>query len=295
MIRSQDEHDTQSDRTSHPPQDQQDQQQDHREEQEVHERSSPSGKIVYRAILKEGREELDRSSAALFWSGLAAGLSMGFSMMVEGVLRARLPHAEWRPLVAKLGYSVGFLIVILGRQQLFTENTLTPILPLLQEKKPHVLGNVLRLWTVVLIANLFGALLFALAAMHTSTFSADIKQSFIELGHDQMIWSFGTVLLKGIFAGWLIALMVWLLPFAEAARFFVIIAITYVVAIGQFTHIIAGAVEVFALAFSGEKPWFDVLIKYIVPTLIGNIIGGVTLVAALNHAQVVAGEEGEDL
>src|SRR3954465_13897219 len=107
-----------------------------KQEEEAHERSSPSGTVVYKAILKEGESELERSSSALFWSGLAAGLSMGFSLVAEGLLRAHLPAEEWRPLGAKFGYSIGFLIVILGRQQLFTENTLTPVLPLLQKKEP---------------------------------------------------------------------------------------------------------------------------------------------------------------
>ena len=85
-----------------------------RDEKEAEERSSPSGKVVYQAILQEGEEERGRTTAALFWSGLAAGLSMGFSMVAEGLLRNYLPDADWRPLVAKLGYSAGFLIVVLG-------------------------------------------------------------------------------------------------------------------------------------------------------------------------------------
>src|SRR3954468_5645884 len=89
--------------------DQQDRKQQ-QEEQEIQERTSPSGKIVYHAILEEGEEELERASSALFWSGLAAGLSMGFSFIAEGLLAHYLPEAHWRPLVAKLGYSVGFLI-----------------------------------------------------------------------------------------------------------------------------------------------------------------------------------------
>src|SRR5689334_9167725 len=90
-------------------------------EQEAEERSSPSGKVVYKAILTEGEDELKRSSSALFWSGLAAGLSMGFSLITEGLLHAYLPQAKWTPLITKFGYPMGFLIVVLGRQQLFTE------------------------------------------------------------------------------------------------------------------------------------------------------------------------------
>lgn len=106
---------------------------------------------------------------------------------------------------------------------------------------------------------------------------------------------FGTTLLRGIFAGWLIALMVWLLPFAESARVWVIIFITYLVGLGHFSHIIAGAVETFTVAAMGQQAWLAVLGGYIVPTLLGNILGGVSLVAILNHAQVVAGGGGEDI
>jgi formate-nitrite transporter family protein len=265
------------------------------QQKEVDERSSPSGKIVYKAILKEGNDELERPSSALFWSGLAAGLSMGFSMISEGLLHAYLPETAWRPLVAKLGYSVGFLIVVLGRQQLFTENTLTPMLPLLLKKDVETARNVGRLWLVVLVANLIGALAVAFVAARTNAFDPHVQKAFAEIGNKAMEHGFGTTLLRGIFAGWLIALMVWLLPFAETARVWVIIIITYIVGLGAFSHIIAGAVETFTVAAMGQVSWLRVLGGYILPTLVGNIIGGVTLVATLNHAQVVSGGNGEDM
>lgn len=264
-------------------------------DEEVKSRSAPSGKIVYSAILREANEELRRPSSALFWSGLAAGLSMGFSLVGEGLLHAYLPDERWRPLVAKFGYSLGFLIVILGRQQLFTENTLTPVLGLLKRRDGKTLVNLLRLWGVVLLANLIGALFFAGAAIGTDAFQPEVKRSFLELGHKALEVGFGAALLKGIFAGWLIALIVWLLPFAESARIWVIIFLTYIVGLASLTHIVAGAAEVFVVCWAGEKSWTTTLCGFLLPTLIGNTIGGVTLVAALNHAQVVAGGAGDDL
>lgn len=266
-----------------------------KQQEEAEERSSPSGAVVYKAILKEGEDELERPSSALFWSGLAAGMSMSFSLIGEGLLRAHLPDAEWRSAVAKLGYSIGFLIVVLGRQQLFTENTLTPILPLLKKKTFEVFLNVMRLWVVVFIANMIGALIVALVIAKTSVFEAQQRDTFLAIGREAMDPQWDTILLRGIFAGWLIALMVWLLPFAEAARVWVIILITYVVGLGQFSHVIAGAAEVFTAAAAGRASWGHVLGGYLLPTLIGNILGGVTLVAALNHAQVMAGGEGQDM
>src|SRR3954471_18464498 len=110
---------------------------------EAEERKSPASHVVHQAIVAEGVEELERSTAALAWSGLAGGLAMGLSLIAEAILQTHIPDASWRPLVSKLGYAVGFLVVILGRQQLFTENTLTPILPLLDRSTPVAISNVL--------------------------------------------------------------------------------------------------------------------------------------------------------
>ncbi len=259
-----------------------------KEMEEAEERSAVSAIIVHEAIRMEGEQELQRSSSALFWSGLAAGLSMGFSLIAEGLLRSRLPDQSWRPIVTKLGYSFGFVLVVLGRQQLFTENTLTPILPLLLRRDWATFRNVLRLWTVVLVSNLLGALAIAWVVGNTGVFRPEAQKAFAELGRESMTVTFGVALLRGIFAGWLIAFMVWLLPFAEAFRVVVIVALTWLVGLGQLTHVIAGSVEVLFLVAIGADSFVHVGGSYILPTLIGNILGGVALVAALNHAQVIS-------
>lgn len=261
---------------------------DEREQAEAEERSSVNVRVVHEAVRREGEEELKRPSRALAWSGLAAGLSMGFSFIAEGLLRNHLPDAPWRPLIAKFGYSVGFVLVVLGRQQLFTENTLTPILPLLHRKTLATLRQVLRLWVVVLAANLVGALVIAWVLGNTEAFRPEVRQSFADIARESADVTFGLALLRGIFAGWLIALMVWLLPFAESARVAVIVGVTWLVGVGNFTHIIAGSVEVLFLVTTGALSWTHYLGGYMVPTLLGNILGGVSLVAALNHAQVVS-------
>jgi len=251
-------------------------------------RSAASAVVVHEAIRLEGEQELQRSSSALFWSGLAAGLSMGFSLVTEGLLRSRLPDAPWRPIVSKFGYSFGFLLVILGRQQLFTENTLTPILPLMLHRTRAMLRNVLRLWGIVLVSNLIGALAISWVLADTGAFRPEVRAAFSEIGHETLSVTISMALLRGIFAGWLIAFMVWLLPSAEAFRVVVIVMLTWLVGLGQLTHIIAGSVEGLYLAASGAVSYPHVAAAYMLPTLAGNILGGVSLVAALNHAQVVS-------
>jgi formate/nitrite transporter FocA (FNT family) len=259
-----------------------------REQEEAEHRASLTVHVVHEAVNREGLEELKRSTAALGWSGLAAGLSMGFSLIGEGLLRSKLPDVPWRPLITKFGYSAGFLLVILGRQQLFTENTLTPMLPLFHKKDWPTLRNVARLWTVVLCSNMVGALAVASALGNTGLFPPDVRRAFAAIGLESIAAGFWLTVLRGVFAGWLIAMLVWMLPFAETARFFVVVAITWLIGIGGFSHVVAGSVEVFFLGSTGLAPWHTVVGDYIVPALIGNILGGVTLVAVINRAQVVA-------
>jgi len=190
-----------------------------KQEDEIIDRTAPPGEVIYEAVYAEGEHELERNSLELVFSGLAAGLSMGFSMMTEGVLQNHLPNATWQPLITKFGYSVGFVVVILGRQQLFTKNTLTVILPLLREKKIDILFNVARLWAIVLIGNLIGAFVFAWLAGNSNIFSPEIRDTFSKIGQSSMAADFWTIVLRAAVSGWLIALMVWLLPKAwRAAR-----------------------------------------------------------------------------
>lgn len=100
---------------------------------------------------------------------------------------------------------------------------------------------------------------------------------------------FGAAVLCGVFAGWLIALLVWMLAVVRSGQVALIIVMTYIVGLGGFTHIIAGSAEVLFLVWTGALSWWHFAGGYAVPTLIGNVIGGVSLVAALNHGQVVAG------
>ncbi len=260
-----------------------------REEAAVEQRTAITAQIVYKAILAEGEAELARPTSALAFSGLAAGLSMGFSFLTQALIQARLPESQWAPLVGGFGYSVGFVIVILGRQQLFTENTLTPILPLLQHKTLGTLLNTLRLWATVLLANWVGTMAVAWALAHSQAIEASTQPALLQIARAAMAHGFGTVLVKAVFAGWLIALLVWVLPFAETGRVAVIILMTYVISLGSFTHVVAGSVDTFYLVALGEKSWGQYLGGFMLPTLLGNIIGGVSLVAALNHAQVKAG------
>ena len=258
-----------------------------REERDAIRRSAPSAAVVFEAIRHEAEEELARRNSVLFWSGLAAGLSMGFSFIAEALLLSALPDAPWQTLISKFGYCIGFMIVILGRQQLFTENTLTPVIHVLRERKLVVVLNALRLWGVVLAANVIGTLIFAAGLHYSNVLDATQTAALQSVSTHAVSGEFREIFFSAILAGWLIALMVWLLPAAETARIWVIIIITYLVGIGGFSHIIAGSTLAFYALLDGSTTLAVAFGNFFMPTLIGNILGGIAFVAALNYAQVL--------
>jgi len=257
---------------------------DEREQSQAAEHAAPKALVIHEVVREEGEAELRRPVAALLWSGLAAGLSMGFSLLGLALIRSGLPDTPWRFLVDAPGYCVGFVIAVLGRQQLFTESTLTAVLPLMMRRDLATLGAVLRMWGIVLAANLAGTIAFAALISPDHVFPDPVRRALGEIGLEVLQGPVAPKILKAMLAGWMIALMVWLLPSARSARLFVIMLLTYVVAIGRFPHIVAGSADVAFAVFTGEASVPDYLFRFLLPTLCGNTIGGVALVAFLNHA-----------
>lgn len=246
----------------------------------------PEGEVIFRAIRQDGDHALSLSVTALGWSGIAAGISMGFSLAGEGLIRAHMPDTAWRPLVAKFGYAVGFLIVILGRQQLFTEQTLTAILSLFSKDRPDgTLANVARLWTIVLVTNLIGVAMFSAFTAWTPAFAPEVQSAFSHIGNEALDPGFAANFVRAIYAGFLIATMVWLLPGSGEARLWIVVILAWIVGIGAFAHIIAGSSEGLYVVFRGERSFGDYLINFLAPALLGNTIGGVALVASLAYVQ----------
>jgi formate/nitrite transporter FocA (FNT family) len=242
--------------------------------------------VVHEVIRGEGAFELERPVAALFWSGLAAGLSMGFSFVAQALLRHDLAGAAGQHAIASFGYAVGFVIVVLGRQQLFTESTLSAVLPVLSERTGKTTAAMFRLWGVVLAANLVGTWIFAAALAWLQPFPPEAASSFAYLADEAVRHPFADTLVRAVFAGWLIALMVWLLPPSGPTRILVIALLAWAVALGKFSHIIAGSTEAAYGVLTGHAGAVDYVWRFLLPTLLGNTLGGVALVALLNHAPV---------
>ncbi|MDJ0386674.1 formate/nitrite transporter family protein [Roseomonas sp. E05] len=256
------------------------------EEEEIQDYQKLRPVAIYEVVRREGVEELGRPWRSLWWSGLAAGLSIGLSLAAQGTLHALLPDASWRPLVESLGYTVGFLIVILARQQLFTEITLTAVLPVLAEPGRKVLAALARNWSVVFLANMAGTLVFAAALSLEGILPPFVREGALAVSAHAAERGLGAGFMRAIFAGWMMALLVWLLPLAEAARFWVIALLTYLIAVFELSHVIAGAVELFLLMFTGRLGVLEGLGQHLLPWLAGNTIGGAALFALLAYGQV---------
>jgi len=253
----------------------------------VEEMSTPRTPVIYEVVRRLGDEEMARPATSLWWSGLAAGLSMSFSLLTEAALRSHLPDAAWAPLISGFGYSVGFLMTVLGRQQLFTESTITVVLPVLGQLNAGNVWRMARLWAIVLAANLIGTLFAALFCTYSPVLAHGLLQSMIEVCRELMPLTWWQMFFRAISAGFLIAAMVWMIPTAEHQQFIVVTLMTWLIAVSGSTHIVAGSVEGYLLVLSGDWQWWQMILEFLAPVLLGNIVGGTALFAVISYAQVM--------
>jgi formate/nitrite transporter FocA (FNT family) len=256
------------------------------EEQEAEERSAPRARVVHAAVIKQGEDELERPAWSLFWSGLAAGIAILASTWAQGGLHQRLPDVPWRELVGGLGYSLGFLIVILGRMQLFTEQTMVAVLPLAKEPNSRNFMRTARLWSIVLAGNLIGAAFMAALCVYAHLVSPQLLGAMLDVSGKLLEKNAGEILLQAVPAGFLISSIAWIRSATDDSGFWIVLILTYAIALGGFNHVIAGAAEAFLLLWAGKVGIGWVIGTFLLPALIGNILGGTGLFAMLAHAQV---------
>ncbi|MDJ5250285.1 formate/nitrite transporter family protein [Salmonella enterica] len=254
---------------------------------EVDENRLPSRAMaIHEHIRQDGEKEMERDAMALLWSAIAAGLSMGASLLAKGIFHVQLEGVPGGFLLENLGYTFGFIIVIMARQQLFTENTVTAVLPVMQNPTLSNVGLLMRLWGVVLLGNLIGTGVAAWAFEYMPIFDEETRDAFVKIGMEVMKNSPTEMFANAIISGWIIATMVWMFPAAGGAKIVVIILMTWLIALGDTTHIVVGSVEILYLVFNGTLPWSDFLWPFALPTLAGNICGGTFIFALMSHAQI---------
>ena len=258
-----------------------------KEADDVEEMSSPRTPVIYEVVRRLGDEEMDRPITSLWWSGVAAGLSISFSLLAEAVLQSYLPESSWRVLITSLGYRVGFVMAVLSRQQLFTEITITAVLPVTANPTAANFWRLGRLWSVVLVANMAGTFVAALLCTFTPVLTPELKAAMLDIAGQITNHTWMEMTFRAIASGFLIAAMVWLIPSAEAAQFHVIVIITYLIAAAGFMHIVAGSVEAFFLVLNGDLGVVPMVTDFFVPVLIGNVIVGTALFALIAYAQVM--------
>lgn len=260
---------------------------DHEEENQADAFEKVPASVIFEAIRREGEHEFSRPNSALWWSGVAAGLAISTSVLCKGFLVSILPDADWSYAVSNLGYTVGFLIVILGRMQLFTENTITPILPLFLDPSRGKFLQLGRLWSIVFAANLVGCVAAALVLVYGNILPADRFAGILEVSRHYAEASAYEHFAWGIPAGFLIAALVWILPRMESAgEILMIIILTYFIGLGGMSHVVAGSTELFILVARGELGIMPAVLNGILPALAGNVLGGTGIFSALAYAQV---------
>ena len=245
----------------------------------------PTAIEIFAQVSRNARHELQRPLRALAISGVAGGLTMGLTGLSVSAVQAALGNAPWAEFVALLFYPVGFLAVILGRAQLFTENTLYPVALILAERR-HVWATV-RLWAVVFPSNVAGAFLFALLAARTRALQPAMLQALAKIGVAATTPTPRHIFWSAVVGGWIIALVAWLVSGSHSitGSFAVIWTLTFIVGLGHFAHCIATSGEILAAVLSHNLP-AAAYFRWLLPAAFGNITGGVVLVTLLEYGQI---------
>jgi len=243
--------------------------------------------------LCEGLETYKEKSAKVFLSAITAGLEIGFSFLLLGILytilKDRVSHDILFYLLAFV-YPIGFIMVVLGRSILFTEQTSLLALPVLHGKRS--IGDLFKLWSIVIAGNLIGGYLFAFLGGNIAL-SLEIisKESIGSIAQHVTKVDIFTLLGSAILAGWLMAVLSWLLSSSKEtiSRIVIVYIITFTVGFAGFHHSIVGNIEVFAgLMFTSKISILDYL-SFQSVALIGNAIGGVFFVAFLRYRTNASG------
>lgn len=242
---------------------------------------------ILEGALDNARRELDRSVRKLAFSGIAGGITMGLTSLGVSATHAFLGEGGWRDLVAYLLYPAGFIAVIIGRAQLFTENTLYPVVLVLDERR-HLM-KMLRLWGTVFVANIVGACVFAILVAKSSALHPDMISALVRMGTNASAGTAGHFFWSGVIGGWLIALVAWTVTASHwtIGQLAMIYLLTLIVGAGRFAHCIAGSCEILAAVMYGAIPSSSYF-HWLLFTTVGNICGGTVIVSLLNYGQVRA-------
>jgi formate/nitrite transporter FocA (FNT family) len=263
-----------------------------REGRDVEKRRAGSTRVVHEVVRLQGEEELARPALSLLLSGLAAGLAISLSLMSELFLRQRLPDSDWAPLIYLLGYPVGYIVVIMGRLQLFTESTVTAVLPVATYPSVANIWRLLKLWACVLTANLIGVTIVSALMAGEIIVSDEQRLAAIDILGKLEVQEGIKTLMLGIPAGFIMAALAWVLPNAKGSEFWVICLLTYLIALGGFSHVVTGSSQASFLWLSGRMTFVEMMNDFTLPALAGNVIGGTGLFAVLAHGQIRSDNDG---
>ncbi|MCF0155342.1 MAG: formate/nitrite transporter family protein [Veillonella sp.] len=251
---------------------------------EEHERLSQH--LIYEIIRRDGIEELLRPYKSLFLSGVGAGILVSFSFICMAILQSFLPNQPWAPLITKWGYTVGFVLVILCRAQLFTENTITTVIPLFKPFTWPKFWGVVRLWHLVLAGNLLGTTLVAWFLTTPGLMNLEYVVQLGKIAEHVSHFTWYENLVRGIPSGILIAAIVWMMPTARQYALLLVAFFTYFIAAGDFTHIVVGSCEMMYAVITGHASIVDYIVKFILPVGLGNIIGGTGVFTMLGYRTI---------
>ncbi len=231
---------------------------------------------TFSRIVDQGEQRLGRDWSAMLATGLMAGLEVGIGILAMLVVIERTGSQ----MLGGVAFSVGFLALLLGHSELFTEGFLIPVTTTVAGRARWV--DLLRFWAVTLVTNLIGGWVitwFAIQGFPQIRATAVKSASgFIDAGIGVRS------LALGVLAGAVITLMTRMQHGTESepARIVASVASAFVLAGMPLFHSILDSLVIFAALHTGHTRfgYLDWL-GWLGWAVLWNMVGGIGLVTLL--------------
>lgn len=240
-----------------------------------------NAKDILERVLYDADEEISRGNRELIFSAIAAGIAITITLLLYSTVSSSVDSY----VLGSILYPLGFIYIILGNYQLYTENTLPPVA--LTIERISSIPSLLKMWFLILFGNILGGLIGSITLFYGNVLSEEAGNYVIKIAQSSVELGFTSLFFKGVFAGIIVAGVVWIdFSVKDSISRIILVYVAFLsIPLGNLYHVVVSTTEMFYLIMATDVSILSTIISFPLPVLIGNTVGGVIFVTLINYFQ----------
>jgi formate/nitrite transporter FocA (FNT family) len=243
--------------------------------------AAPTPAEIFDRAAEEGRRRLDQSLLELLSTSFIAGFTVVFGLAALGIVHALVPErfGGLADILGALAFAPSLVFLVVGRTELFNENFADPIAAA-AEADSWLVPSLLRLWSITLVLNLVGGVLFAVVVSTEGALPPGTGDALAAVGEEFTHRQPRTVFSNAIVGGALVSLLSFLLQASDSvgSRISLSLMVGFLLALGPFDHVIVTVLHIVLGVLFGAEVSYRTLAEIFVVATAGNAVGGIGLV-----------------